>query len=122
MPRKNRSALESGIHHVFARGNNRAAIFVDDVDRAVYLRLLADAVKRQSWRCLAYCLMPNHVHLLIEADPPALSAGMCKLHGDYAKAFNRRHGRRGHLFGERFGSVYVEDDAQLWMVAGYVAR
>ena len=121
MPRSPRSELAAGVHHVYARGNNRQAIYFDDVDRTAYLRILGATVHRCEWRCLAFCLMLNHVHLLIETVRPNLGVGMHRLHGLYAQAFNRRHGRCGHLFQGRYGAVEVRDDAQLWTVAGYIA-
>ena len=122
VPRKPRAEIEPGLHHVFARGNNRCDVFLDDVDRRVYLGLLVQVTRRRAWRCLAYCLMKNHVHLLLETVPPQLGAGMRDLHGRYAQHFNRRHRRIGHLFGGRFGAVRIEDDAQLWMTVAYIAR
>jgi putative transposase len=109
------------MHHVYARGNNRQRIFLDDADRKLYLRILAGTVGRYSWHCLAYCLMRNHVHLLIETVRPDLGKGMQRLQGTYAQRFNLRHGRSGHLFEHRYGAVPVESDAQLWAVAGYIA-
>ena len=66
--------------------------------------------------------MPNHVHLLVETPAPTLGSGMCRVHGQYARAFNRRHGRVGHLFQGRFGSTRVQDDPHLWMVVAYIAH
>ncbi|HEX8208341.1 MAG TPA: transposase [Solirubrobacteraceae bacterium] len=122
MPRKPREEIAGGIHHVFARGNDRQRIFVDDADRAVYIGLLRTVIARLQWRCLTYCLMRNHVHLLIETPTPNLGVGMQRLQGIYARSFNRRHGRSGHLFQSRYGCVRVEDDAQLWMTVGYIVR
>ena len=122
MPRKARAEFEPGIHHVFARANNRELLFVDDRDRDMYLALVAQVGGHLGWRSLAYCLMHTHVHLLIETTVPNLSIGMRRIHTAYVQAFNRRHGRRGHLIENRFGSVRVEDDAQFWMVVGYIAR
>lgn len=121
MPRRPREEAEGAIHHVYARGNRSAAIFVDDRDRRRYLRLLARAVLKQRWRCLAYCLMTNHVHLLIETPLPNLGAGMQRFHGDYALTFNRRHGLAGHVFQGRYGAVRVTSDEQLVTVARYLA-
>jgi putative transposase len=122
MGRKPREDEAGAIHHVYARGNNRQAIFEDDLDRATYVRLLGEVVVLMSWRCLSYCLMPNHVHLLIETPEANLGTGMCRLHGQYARRFNRRHGRIGHLFQRRYGATRIKDDPQLWMVIAYIAR
>jgi putative transposase len=122
MPRRPRADLEPGIHHVYARGNNRERIFASDRDRRAYLARLAESVAKCHWSCLAYCLMDNHVHLLLETSVPNLAAGVRAVHGPYAQAYNRRNRRTGHLFEHRFGSVRVEDDAQFWMVLGYIGR
>ena len=103
-------------------GNNRQPLFVDDDDRRAYLGLLAQVVASHAWHCLSYCLMGNHVHLLLETTEPNLANGFQRIHGPYAQRFNRRHRRTGHLFENRFGSVRVEDDAQLWMIVAYIAR
>jgi REP element-mobilizing transposase RayT len=110
------------VHHVFARGNEKREIYRDDADRRTYLAELARTVARREWLLLAYCLMDNHVHLLVETPRPNLGPGMQQLHGSYAHMFNRRHGRSGHLFQGRYGSVPIEDDAQLWMTVAYVVR
>jgi putative transposase len=122
MPRKPRVEVAGGVHHVYARGNRRQAIYLGDDDRVLYLELLEQVVKRQAWRCLAYCLMKNHVHLLVETPTANLGAGMGRMHGLYAQTFNRRHKHSGHLFQGRFGSVLIKTDEQLWMVARYIAR
>ena len=122
MPRQPRADFEAGIHHVFTRANNFESLFVDDRDRRHYLALTAQVVAEQEWRCLAYCLMRTHVHLLVETRRPDLSAGMKAIHGPYVQGFNRRHDRRGHLIENRFGSKRVEDDAYLWTAVGYIAR
>jgi putative transposase len=119
--RRLREEVEGGIFHVFARGNRKQAIYLDDEDRHTYLRMLGAVVAKRNWCCLAYCLMPNHVHLLIETPGANLGIGMQWLHGLYAQTFNERHGRSGHLFQGRYGSVRVATDAQLWMLVRYLA-
>jgi putative transposase len=116
VPRPHREEVEDGIFHVYARGNAKQAVYLDDADRVTYLRLLDMAIRKRSWRCLAYCLMENHVHLLLETPNANLAAGMQWLHGLYARTFNERHGRVGHLFQGRYGAVRVRSDAQLWGV------
>jgi putative transposase len=121
VPRKPRAEVEAGLVHVFARGNNKRIIYRDDHDRLMYLRILRGTVRHFRWRLLAYCLMDNHVHLLLETREPNLGAGMRRLHGSYAQRFNARHGSSGHLFQERYGSVWVKTDEQLWTLAVYIA-
>ena len=65
--------------------------------------------------------MPNHVHLLIETPDANLAAGMQQVHGRYARWFNDRHNRVGHVFQGRYGDNLVEDDAELWTTAAYLA-
>ena len=122
MPRKPRAECEPGIHHVTARGNRKQQIFVDDQDRHRYLTLLGRVTGRSAWHCLAFCLMGNHVHLLIETTHPNLGEGMHWLQGVYAQAFNRRHALTGHLFQDRFHARPVRGDAHLWLTAAYIAN
>ena len=103
-----------------ARGNRRQAIFTDDRDYARFLRILAVEIERRGWRCHAYCLMPNHFHLLVEIREPDLSEGMQRLKGGYAQWFNRRHGFDGHLFQGRFNAVAVESTWQLLELSRYI--
>jgi putative transposase len=107
---------------VFARGNDRRAIYVDAADRHTYLALLGRVVSKQEWRCLSYCLMTNHVHLLLETPKANLASGMQRLHSPYAQTFNARHGRSGHLFQGRYGDTRITSDGQLWITAVYIAR
>jgi putative transposase len=121
MPRKPREEEAGAVVHVFARGNIRQRIFRCDRDRELYLSLLGQVVVRQGWLCLAYCLMHNHVHLLVETPHPNLSAGMQRLHGLYAQTFNKRHRRCGHVFQGRFGGNRVRTEEQLLTTARYIA-
>jgi putative transposase len=122
VPRKPREEIPGGVHHVYARGNDRRLIYLDDADRWTYLALLGRVGRRMRWRVLAYCLMDNHVHLLVETPEANLGAGMQRLHGAYAQIFNARHGRDGHVFQGRFNAVPARDDGQLWLAAAYIAR
>ena len=70
MPRKLREEFPDAVHHAYARGVNRTVIFLDDEDRERYLALLGQVVERHGWRCLAFCLMHNHVHLLVQTPEP----------------------------------------------------
>ena len=122
MSRPLRAEVAGGVHHVYARGAARLPIFGDDADRRRYLSLLSRVSRRMSWRCLSYCLMSNHMHLLVETPEPNLGLGMQRLHGGYAFAFNRRHGRSGHLFERRYDAVSVSTDEYLWSLVRYIAH
>jgi len=121
MPRGPRGEVEGAIWHVYARGNRQQETFLDDDDRRLYLGLLGKTVRWQRWLCLAYCLMDNHLHLLLETPEPNLGSGMQRLQSTYAQAFNKRHGRSGHLFQGRYGAVRIDSDEQLWVTARYIA-
>lgn len=121
MARKPREEVVDGIFHVYARGNNKGLIYQDEVDRQTYLQALAATVERCRWRLLAFCLMDNHLHLLIETPHANLGVGMQRLQSDYAQQFNQRHGRSGHVFQGRYGSVRAQTDEQLLGAAAYIA-
>src|SRR4051812_31630242 len=121
MPRRPRQELAGAVHHVVARGNNKELIFFDDVDRRKYLDLLEKTVERTGWVVLAYCLMPNHIHLLVETPKPNLGRGMQWFHGHYGRYFNDRHGRVGHVFQGRYKSIRQESDEQFERVRAYIA-
>jgi putative transposase len=108
-------------YHVVARGNAKQPIYLDDSDRRSFLGILRDAVSAFEWRCLTYCLMPNHYHLVALTLQPNLSQGMKRINGLYAQRFNRRHDRCGHLFQGRFGAAVIESDGHMLEVLRYVA-
>lgn len=109
-------------HHVMARGNNRQPIFDDDRDRRSFLGLVDRVRDNSSWRIHAWCLMTNHVHILLTTDRPTLSAGLRDILGLYTRRYNHFHERSGHLFGARFRSVLVESDEQFFATVRYVNR
>jgi putative transposase len=122
MPRRPRQETSEAVLHVSARGNGRQDIFLDDADRERYLLLLGRTVAYARWRCLAYCLMTNHVHLLLETPEANLGFGMHRFHGRYAQMFNRRHRRDGHLFQGRYNAAPLRNEAHLWTTVAYIAR
>jgi putative transposase len=116
-----RNEIAGGIYHVIARGVDRRRIFVDSEDYETYTRLLATVTRRQGWHLLCYCLMPNHVHLMIETPETNLANGMQWVHSLYVLAFNERHCRSGHLFEAPYKSPLVETDEAFVRVVGYIA-
>jgi REP element-mobilizing transposase RayT len=120
MARPLRLEFAGALYHLTARGNARADIFVDDGDRRLFLELLGKEIFQQGWRCYAYCLMDNHYHLLIETPEPNLVAGMRRFNGVYTQAFNRRHGRVGHVFQGRYKSILVDKDSYGLELSRYI--
>jgi putative transposase len=120
MARPLRIEYEGAVHHVMSRGNARASIVADDEDRKAWVAVLGHVAERFQWRVWAYCLMDNHFHVLVETPNANLSRGMRELNGVYTQAFNRRHGRVGHLLQGRFKALVVEKDAYLLELNRYV--
>jgi REP element-mobilizing transposase RayT len=120
MPRQPRNLLPDRIFHVTARAVADEPLFVDDHDRKRFLWLLNRFCSEYGIRRLAYCLMGTHYHLLLEGTSADLSRLMHQLNSRYAQRFNERHGRHGHLFGERYTVRVVQDEEQLSDTYAYI--
>ncbi len=118
--RKPRRIAESGIYHVIARGAGRQIIFEDDIDRCRYLKDLERFSARKDIQIIAWCLMSNHVHLLLEGDMHCVSSLIQTLCSEYAQYFNNRHDRVGPLFQGRYKSEPVDSDEYLITVIRYI--
>jgi len=90
------------------RGDRREPIFHDDDDRQRFIETLGEACGKTGWQVHAYCLMPNHFHLVVETPHPNLVAGMKWFLGTYTGRFNRRHKLFGHLFSGRYKALIVD--------------
>jgi putative transposase len=122
MPRVARIVVPDLPHHLTQRGNNRQDVFFVDDDRRQYLKLLADQCRRHGAKILGYCLMTNHVHLiLIPSRPDSLAKAVGRTHWLYAQYVNRLHKRSGHLWQNRFYSNAM-DDAHCLLALRYVER
>jgi REP element-mobilizing transposase RayT len=108
------------MYHVGARGNRKSPIFRDDDDRRAFLWRLARVAGKNNWSCLGYCLMTNHVHLLLLLEEGGLSCGMQQLLGGYSRAFNQRYELQDHTFKQRFFSERIERESQFLEVCRYV--
>jgi len=106
--RKLRVEYPGAIYHVMNRGDRREDIFRDDADRKRFVETLGEACVRGGWQVHAYCLMPNHFHLVVETPTPTLVAGMKWFLGTYTGRFNRRHKLFGHLFSGRYKALIVD--------------
>ena len=103
------------------RGIEKRPIFLDDLDRHDFLSRLSRVLPRSQTRCLAWALLPNHVHLVLRTTAEPLAAPMASLNTGYALHFNRKYDRVGHLFQNRFRSRVVNEDADLLGVVLYVS-
>ncbi len=109
-------------HHVTQRGIRRLDTFFSKADFQAYLGLLAESCALAATEVWAYCLMPNHVHLiLVPSDPDGLRAALGEAHRRYTRRINQRKGWRGHLWQERFHSFPL-DEPHLAAAARYVER
>ncbi|UCG17240.1 MAG: transposase [Phycisphaerales bacterium] len=116
-------AVAVGIpHHVIQRGNNRQDVFFVDEDRERYLELLQAKSQQYGLEVHAYCLMTNHVHLVVvPLNEEALAKGIGRTHFVYSRYVNRLHGRSGHLWQNRFFSCPLEE-THYWRTVAYVER
>lgn len=120
MPRRPRLQFPWAVYHVMARGNRRASIFEDDLDRRVFLDLLGETVQRYKILVYGDCLMGNHYHLITTTPRGNLADAMRLLNGVYAQRSNRRHGRTGHLFEGRYRSLVIQREGYLRRALRYV--
>lgn len=120
MPRAARIVVPNLAHHVIQRGNRQQRLFLTRGDCRNYVEMLADACRAHDVGCLAWCLMVNHVHLVLKpAAADGLRAVMSSVHTRFAQRINRREQLSGHLFQDRFHS-YAMDDAHLMIAVRYV--
>ncbi len=121
MPRKPREEAPGAIYHVVVTGNDGRPIVVDDVDRCEFLRRVDTVAERCGWSCPAYCLMDTHFHLVVWTPETNLGEGMRRLVGGYAFRFNRRHGRRGHVFEGPYYARAIDGESHFVKACLYLA-
>lgn len=122
MSRKPRIYSNAQVYHVILRGNNKQILFYDDSDRLYLLTHLKKYAGDLKIELFSYCLMSNHVHLLIGNATPTISLFIQKLATSYAMYFNRKYERSGHLFHGRFKSEPVESNEYFKTVLRYILQ
>ena len=120
MPRKARIDASGAVHHVIVRGIERRDIFLDDTDRDNWIARLGKILLETRTPCYAWAIMSNHVHLLLRTGAMPLCTVMRRLLTGYAVSFNRRHGRHGHLFQNRYKSILCQEDLYLRELVRYI--
>ena len=120
MPRQARRKSESGIYHIMLRGINQQQIFEDEEDGFRFLETLSKYKEQCGYEIYAYCLMGNHVHILLKEGKENLTLVLKRIAGSYVYWYNWKYRRCGHLFQDRFKSEPVEDDAYFLTVIRYI--
>lgn len=119
MPRQARVKSETGIYHVMLKGIDNRDIFLDEFDRSKFIEQIIRAKEKGLFAILAYCLMDNHVHLLIKENEE-VGKSIKRITVGYVIWHNSKYGRIGHLFQNRFHSEPVETDSYLVTVVRYI--
>lgn len=122
MARRRREWIEGSIYHLFSRGSNRQAIFLDSGDYIEFELLFADALEVHALDCFGWSFMPNHWHTIVRCPPQGLSEFMRRVNQRYALRFDRRWGRTAHVFTNRFRAVLQESEEQFLWTLRYVVR
>jgi len=120
MPRISREKSSSGIYHIMIRGINRQSIFADDEDNEKFLLILSDCKALCGFALYGYCLMGNHVHLLLKETNETIGQIVKRIASRYVLWFNRKYMRSGHLFQERYKSEAVNNDQYFITVLRYI--
>ena len=120
MPRVARKQSESGIYHVMLRGINRQQIFEDSEDYNKFLQILKECKAISEFDLFAYCLMGNHIHLMIKPNEESLEQIFKRIAGRFVYWYNLKYQRCGHLFQDRFKSEPVEDNSYFLTVLRYI--
>ncbi len=120
MPRAARKLSSTGVYHVIFRGINRQQIFEDEEDCIRFMNTLLKYQQECEYIVYGYCLMGNHIHLLLKEGRKSLSEALKRVAGSYVRWYNSKYQRTGHLFQDRFKSEAVENDGYLLTVLRYI--
>ena len=122
MPRASRVKSESGIYHIMLRGINQQVIFEQSEDYEKFTEILNKYKAISGYKVFAYCLMSNHIHLVIKQEKESIEQILKRIAGSYVYWYNWKYYRKGHLFQDRFRSEPIEDEKYLLTVIRYIHR
>ena len=111
MPRQARKKSESGIYHIMLRGINKQQIFEDEEDFQKFIQVLKECKAVSEYKLFAYCLMGNHIHMLIKPEKEPLELVFKRIGSRYVYWYNWKYRRTGHLFQDRYKSEPINDDS-----------
>src|SRR3974390_1800481 len=120
MPRPLRPIADGLVYHVINRGNNRQPVFFDDGDYVAFLKALGDVKERRPFELYGYCLMGNHIHLLLRPGRGSISRIVQSLLISHTQRYHRFHHSSGHVWQGRFKSPVIQDDDHLLAVLRYI--
>ena len=120
MPRQARKKSSAGIYHIMLRGVNQQQIFEEQEDCDKFLQVLKDCKAISEFKLFAYCLMGNHIHILLQETDEPIELLMKRIATRFVYWYNIKYKRSGHLFQDRFKSEPVEDDAYFLTVLRYI--
>lgn len=120
VPTKKRQESKSGIYHVIAKGINKERIFNQQREKVYFKTIILKYLKKYAVEIYSYCIMSNHVHIIIRAEIQCLSLFMSAILREYAVYYNYKHHRNGHVFQNRFTSECIENDRYFWTCLRYI--
>jgi putative transposase len=115
-----RLQIPGAVYHVTTRATGPSYLFRDSEDYLRFLGILKHVVPKYEWRLHSYCLMVTHYHLVFTTPKPNIASGMQLLNSLYARTFNERHGRLGHLVAARYSSTLIESEGHALEVSRYL--
>ena len=122
MPRQQRDKSNTGYYHIMIKGNDRKDIFIDDQDKMYFIEILKTKKENNRYGLIAFCIMDNHAHLLLQEREEDIANIMKRINISYVFYFNKKYKKTGHLFQDRYRSEKIEDDSYLLMATRYIHK
>jgi len=120
MARKPRVEYPGALYHIMCRGNNGEYVLKEDEDKTIYLDLIKKYKQKYNFKIFSYCIMDNHVHMLIEMDSIPISKIMQGIQQSFTQRYNKKYGRTGHVFQQRYKAQICDKDRYLLQLVKYI--
>ena len=122
MPRQQRDKSSTGYYHIMIQGNDRKNVFIDEQDKLYFIEILKTKKENNRYGLIAFCIMDNHAHLLLQEREEDIANIMKRINISYVFYFNKKYKKSGHLFQDRYKSEKIEDDSYLLMATRYIHK